>query len=257
MNALLSELDQHVFLITLNRVEKHNAFDDEILLELQCLLDEAIANPDVRVILLKASGKHFCAGADLGWMKRMASFSEAENIADAQVLARVMHTLYHAPKPTIAMVQGAAFGGGAGLVAACDVAIASTSAHFCFSEVKLGLIPAVISPYVIQSIGEKAAAWLFMSAEPFDAPRALELNLVQKCVEDEKLLSYALEFARKMARLPTQAVCAAKSLVRDVSGRPIDEALQHLTARLIAAQRITSDAQIRLHAFLNKDTPHV
>ena len=253
MSDVLSEVQDHVCLITLNRVNKHNAFDDILLADLQQMLDAAQDNPHVRVIILKANGRHFSAGADLTWMQRMAQFSEEENVADAKVLARVMYSLHKSPKPTIAMVQGAAMGGGAGLVAACDIAIAAHTAHFCFSEVKLGLIPAVISPYVIKAIGERATLSLFMSAETFDAKRALELQLIQYCVAEEELLSYTLTYANQIAQWAPQAVQAAKALVKKVSGLPIDEPLQQLTATLIAKQRVSPEGQQGLQAFLNKD----
>ena len=256
MSDLLSELQGHVLLITLNRIDKHNAFDDLILSDLQLMLDKAQKNPDVRVIVLKANGRHFSAGADLAWMQRMAHFSEEENVADANVLANVMLTLHQLPQPTIAMVQGSAFGGGAGLVAACDIAIASPAARFCFSEVKLGLIPAVISPYVIKAIGERAAAALFMSADMFDAKRAVELQLVQHCVPEEELLSFTLNYAERLAQLAPLAVRAAKSLVRQVATMPINEELQHLTAAIIAKKRVSAEAQRGLQAFLNKETPN-
>ena len=254
MITLLSELQGHVYFITLNRTEKNNAFDDSLLHDLQRLLDQALADDGVRIIVLKANGAHFSAGADLAWMQRMAQFSEAENLADAAVLARVMYTLYQSPKPTIAMVQGAAFGGGAGLVAACDIAIAANTARFCFSEVKLGLIPAVISPYVIQAIGAKAATVLFMSAEQFTAQRAYELQLVHHCVPENELLTYTMNYAKNMAQLAPNAVKASKALVREVMGHPINEALQLRTATLIAKQRVSVEGQRGLTAFLNKET---
>lgn len=255
MAILLNDTQHHVHFITLNRIDKHNAFDDKLLAELQIILDQAIANPSIRVIVLKANGQHFSAGADLAWMQRMATFSEAENLADAKVLAHVMYTLHHSPKPTIAMVQGAAFGGGAGLVAACDIAIAAHSARFCFSEVKLGLIPAVISPYVIKAIGERTAAGLFMRAETFDAQRAVELQLVQHCIPDAELLAYTLNYAQQIAQMAPNAVSASKALVRHIAGQPINEALQHLTAALIAKQRVSAEGQQGIQAFLNKETP--
>ena len=255
MTMLLSETQNHVHIITLNRVDKHNAFDDNLLADLQTKLDKAIADPAIRVMLLKANGRHFSAGADLAWMQRMAQYSEEENLADAKLLARVMYTINQSPKPTIAMVQGAAYGGGAGLVAACDIAIAADTARFCFSEVKLGLIPAVISPYVIKAIGERAAIWLFMSTEIFDAKRALELQLVQHCVPENQLLDYTINYAQHIARLAPKAVCASKALVRQVAGLPINEALQHMTAALIAKQRVSVEGQQGLQAFLNKETP--
>lgn len=253
MSDVLSEVQGRVLLITLNRIEKHNAFDDTLLADLQVILDDAQENLQINVIVLKANGHHFSAGADIAWMQRMARFSEEENVADAMILARLMHTLHHSKKPTIAMVQGAAMGGGAGLVAACDTAIAAHTARFCFSEVKLGLIPAVISPYVIKAIGERATLSLFMSAETFDAKRAFDLQLVQHCVAEEELLSYTMAYANQVAQWAPQAVQAAKSLVKQVSNLPIDAKLQQLTAALIAKQRVSAEGQQGLQAFLNKD----
>ncbi len=255
MTALLSETQNHVHIITLNRVDKHNAFDDRLLADLQILLDKAIVDPTIRIIVLKANGRHFSAGADLAWMQRMVQLNETENLADAMILARVMHTLNQSPKPTIAMVQGGAYGGGAGLVAACDIAIAAHTANFCFSEVKLGLIPAVISPYVIKAIGERAATWLFMSAEIIDAKRAFELQLVQHCVPEDDLHAYTLNYAQQLAKLAPGAVRASKALIRQVAGQPINEELQHITAALIAKQRVSAEGQQGLRAFLNKETP--
>ena len=252
MLNLLTEIKNQVFFMTLNRMEKHNAFDDELILTLQQALNDAIQNSDVRVIVLRANGKNFSAGADLAWMQRMASFTEAENLADAQQLANLLFTLYTCPKPTLAMVQGAAFGGGAGLVAACDIAIAADSARFCFSEVKLGLIPAVISPYVIRAIGERAATWLFMSAETIDAERAANLNLIQYHVKDEALLSYTMDYVTKLINLPAEALQDCKALVRTVTNNPIDTALQTKTAGLIAKKRCSAEGQAGLQAFLNK-----
>lgn len=254
MSDVLSELQENILLVTLNRVTKHNAFDDILLSDLQLILDNAQHNPDVSIIVLKANGRHFSAGADLAWMQRMAQFSEEENIADATILAKLMYTLHHHPKPTIAMVQGAAIGGGAGLVAACDIAIAASTASFCFSEVKLGLIPAVISPYVIKAIGERATLGLFMSAETFDARRAFELQLVQHCVSEEELSSYTLHYAKQIAQWPAGAVKAAKLLVRQIANQPINDKLQELTASLIAKQRVSLEGQNGLKTFLEKSS---
>lgn len=253
MSDLLSEIDQNVCIITLNRVNKHNAFDDQLLLSLQQVLDDAISNTQVRVILLCANGKHFSAGADLAWMQRMAQFSEEENQADALVLAKVMRTLHQSPKPTMAAVQGSAMGGGAGLVAACDIAIASQNARFCFSEVKLGLIPAVISPYVVKAMGERAAKWLFITAETFDARQAKQWHLVQHCVEDEELRPFALRYAHAITRLAPQAVSDCKALVARVGGQPITDELVSETAMMIAKKRVSVEGQRGLRAFLNKE----
>lgn len=255
MSDLLTEQHTNVLIITLNRVDKQNAFDDALLNSLQLILDEAINNPLVRVIILKSNGKHFSAGADLHWMQRMANFSEEENLNDAMGLAYLMRTLHECPKPVIAVVQGAAFGGGAGLAAACDIVIAATTARFCFSEVKLGLIPAVISPYVVKAIGERAAKWLFMSAEIIDAPTAKQLNLVHYCLEEDKLWSFAFDYAHQIASLAPEAVIACKSLVNTVANQPITDDLVAKTASLIAKKRVSPEGQQGLQAFLNKTIP--
>lgn len=255
MSDVLSEQKEHILLITLNRISKHNAFDDVLLRDLQGHIDKAESDASIRVVILKANGQHFSAGADLGWMQRMANYDEQQNIADAMILANVMYSLYHLSKPTIAMVQGAAMGGGAGLVAACDIAIAADTARFCFSEVKLGLIPAVISPYVIKAIGERAAIGLFTSAESFDSQRALELQLIQHRVPEDTLLSYTLQYANQIATCAPLAVKGSKQLVRQVGSLPINEILQQLTADLIAKKRVSPEGQRGLKAFLNKETP--
>lgn len=255
MNDLLSELREGVMIITLNRISKSNAFDDNLLILLQQTLDVAIANPEVRVIILKANGRHFCAGADLAWMQGMVQFNEEENLRDAMVLAKVIYTLYQSPKPTLAMVHGSAMGGGAGLVAACDIAIAAISARFCFSEVKLGLIPSVISPYVVKAIGERAAKHLFMTAESFDATEAKRLGLVSHCVEEEDLESFTLNYANKIRDLPPFALSACKTLVHEVAGRAINDELLQDTAMRIAKIRVSKEGQQGLHAFLNKEKP--
>ncbi len=255
MSDLLKERDDRVCLITLNRTSKHNAFDDQLLKALQRALDEAIEDPQVRCIILKANGKHFSAGADMAWMQRMTLFSEEENIADAMVLAKLMNTLYASPKPTIAIIQGVAFGGGAGLAAACDIAIAADNARFCFSEVKLGLIPAVISPYVIKAIGERAAKALFMSAEIFDAAKAKALGLVQHCVAENKLVDFGLDEAHKISKLAPVAVQEAKQLVEKIADENISPQLMAYTAELIAKKRVSEEGQKGLTAFLNKETP--
>lgn len=257
MTDVLSDIQNKVQTITLNRVEKHNAFDDELIKDIQTLLEEGISNPQVKVITLCAQGSVFSAGADLAWMQRMVGFSEEENLQDAMLLAKMMYTLYHCPKPTIAVVPGAAFGGGVGLVAACDIAMASTTATFCFSEVRLGLIPAIISPYIIKALGERITNWLFMTAETITASDAERLGLVHYCLEGQGLFSFAENYASKLASLPPNAVRDCKSLVREVRDQAIDERLMQKTAALIAKKRISSEAQEGLKAFLAKRKTHV
>lgn len=256
MSDLLNEIQDKICLLTINRLSKHNAFDNHLLAEMQKQLDAAINNPEVRVIVLKANGKNFCAGADLDWMQSMAHFSEEENFKDSMVLGHLMYTLNQSPKPTIAMIQGAAFGGGAGLAAACDIAIATDSARFCFSEVKLGLIPAVISPYVVKAIGERIAKMLFMSAEIINAPRALTINLIQHCVPEEELLEFTLNYAKQISNNAPEAVKISKQLAGDVADKRISKELVHYTASLIAQKRVSIEGQLGLKAFLNKETPN-
>lgn len=256
MTDLLCEVQDQIALLTLNRVSKSNAFDSDLLTQIHKEIDNANTNPRVRVIILKANGAHFSAGADLSWMKKMAHFSEEENLNDALILGRLMFSLYQSPKPIIAMVQGCAFGGGAGLAAASSIAIASTTARFCFSEVKLGLIPAVISPYVVHAIGARRAQMLFMSAEVFDGAKALEFNLVQHCVPEKQLLDFTLNYARQISNNAPDSVQKSLDLIRYVSKQAIDEKLLHYTASLIAQKRVSAEGQHGLQAFLNKEQPN-
>ncbi|MCC5791514.1 MAG: enoyl-CoA hydratase/isomerase family protein [Legionellaceae bacterium] len=252
MSDLHCHLEQQVMHIYMARLERHNAFDDVFLQTLQDRIKAADANPEVRVIVLKAEGRHFSAGADLNWMQRMREYSETENFKDSMVLANTMAALYDAKKPTIAVVQGCAYGGGAGLVAACDIAIAEENARFCFSEVKLGLIPAVISPYVIEAIGPRAAKALFMSAEPFDASRALQLGLIQHCVPHAELYLFADTLASKLTMVAPLATQEVKTLVKTVNGQVIDEKLRQYTAHLIAKKRVSAEGQLGICAFVEK-----
>ena len=251
-DAVLIEQHQHVCTITLNRTKKHNAFDDQFIETLHHHLIEASQNPTVNLIVLKARGKHFSAGADLEWMQRMVDMSEAENIIDAQKLAALLHTLYHLEKPTLSLIQGSAFGGGVGLIAATDIALATASARFCFSEVKLGLIPAVISPFVIEAIGPRATSALFMTAEIFDAQKAFALQLIHRVIPDEQFEIETTQFIKHLTTLPVEAMRQAKSLVRTVKYQPINEKLQTTTAEMIAKRRVSAEGQRGILAFLNK-----
>lgn len=241
--------------LTLNRPELHNAFDDRLIAELTAALKSLEADPAVRLVLLAASGKSFSAGADLNWMRRMADYSPAENLADSQALAELMATLNHLSKPTIALVQGAAFGGGVGLVACCDMAIATPRASFCLSEVKLGLIPSVISPYVVAAIGERAARRYFLTAERFDAAEALRLGLVHAVVEEEALRGTAARFSAALLENGPAALAAAKELIFHVAHQPLGPELREETARRIAAIRASDEGREGLGAFLEKRKP--
>ncbi len=241
--------------LTMNRPDVHNAFDDALIAGLTSQLKSLEKNPEVRAVLLAASGKSFSAGADLNWMRRMADYTPEENLADAMALAELMQTLNSLAKPTLALVQGPVYGGGVGLVAACDIVLAAPKASFCLSEVKLGLIPAVISPYVVAAIGQRQARRYFISAERFDAAKALQLGLVHEIVADEGLEQAAERLSRILLNNGPEAMAEAKRLMGDVSCGVLDEALIGETAKRIADIRASSEGQEGLSAFLEKRRP--
>lgn len=255
MTALLCETRAGVATVTLNRPQLHNAFDDALIESLTATLRTLEADAAVRVVVLAANGKSFSAGADLNWMRRMADYSEAQNLDDARGLGELMRTLNGLAKPTLARVQGAAYGGGVGLVACCDIVIAATSASFCLSEVKLGLIPAVISPYVVNAIGERQARRYFISAERFDAATAQRLGLVHEVVEPQALDARVDELLATLAQNGPAAMVAAKRLAQDVARGPLDAALIEDTAQRIAAIRASAEGREGLSAFLGKRQP--
>jgi methylglutaconyl-CoA hydratase len=241
--------------LTLDRPQVHNAFDDHLIAELTHKLRDLDHNPAVRAVVLAAQGKSFSAGADLNWMKRVARYSEAENIRDAVALASLMRTLDAMAKPTIARVQGAAFGGGVGLVACCDIAVASTAATFSLSEVRLGLIPAVISPYVIAAIGSRNARRYFLTAERFDVREALRIGLVHSAVESRELDDTVDRILDELLKGGPKAIAAAKDLIAHVAHRPIDQLLVEETAARIAQIRVSPEGQEGIAAFLDKRPP--
>lgn len=242
--------------LTLNRPERHNAFDEGLIVELTEALLGVAANPAARVLVLAAAGKSFSAGADLGWMKRTASYSEADNLADAQKLARLMHTLDSLPIPTVAAVQGPAYGGGVGLVACCDMVFAAPEAVFSLTEVKLGLIPAVISPYVIRKIGSAQARRYFLSAERFSSATAQKIGLVHELAPQDEVAVLATSWATQLLNNGPQAMAAAKRLVAEVANQPICTEMNDKCAQRIAAQRISAEGQEGLSAFLEKRPPN-
>lgn len=252
---MLREAREGVATLTLNRPDLHNAFDDRLIAELTQALAAEAGDPAVRVVVLTGAGKSFSAGADLNWMRRMAACSEADNRRDAGALAKLMQTLNFLPKPTVAAVQGAALGGGVGLVAACDIAIATADAVFALSEVRLGLIPAVIGPYVIAAIGERAARRYFLSGERFDAKEAERLGLVHAVVARGQLGAAVQAQTDHLLAGGPQALAAAKKLIQRVSRRPIDAAMAKETAARIAAVRAGSEAKEGIAAFFAKHKP--
>ncbi len=247
--------DAGVATITLNRPDLHNAFDDALISALNTILQQLQDNEAVKVVVLAAAGKSFSAGADLNWMKRMAGYSYEENKRDAQALSELMRTLKFLKQPTIARVQGATFGGGVGLVACCDMAVASTNASFCLSEVKIGLIPAIISPYVLAAIGERAMRRYALTAETMQAEEAQRLGLVTVVAEPEQLDEALQNLLRGLLQNSPQAMMAVKTLVNRVSNNPYDERHLPLNAEAIATIRVSPEGQEGLNAFLNKRKP--
>lgn len=253
--TVLSRHEDGVTTITLNRGERHNAFDDHLIAELTAAFAAAGADVATRVVVLEAAGASFSAGADLGWMRRMADYCEADNLRDALALARLMETIDTCPKPTLAVVQGAAYGGGVGLVAACDMAVAATTASFCLSEVRLGLIPAVISPYVVAAMGARACRRYFLTAERFSAATAQALGLVQDVVEPETLAAARDALLKPLRQGGPAAQQAAKELIRTVAQPPAGLDVLTWTAQRIAATRAAPEGREGVQAFLDKRKP--
>jgi len=239
--------------LTLAREAVHNAFYDAMIAELIAALEAVAANEDARLLILAAQGKSFSAGADLNWMRSMAAKNYAENVADAEQLSRLMQCLDELNKPTIALVQGAAFGGAVGLAACCDIVVAATRASFCLSEVKIGLIPAVISPYVVRAIGARQARRWMLTAERFSAEQALAMGLVHEINDDLEQASE--QYVSHILNNSPQAVTAAKTLIDDVAEQPITERVRQSTIERIATIRVSKEGQEGLSAFLEKRTP--
>lgn len=254
-DPLLNLRDGPVVRLRLNRPQLHNAFDAELIAALNVALQAVGADPTVRVLVLEAEGASFSAGADLNWMRGMAKASEAENREDSMLLARVMRTLDELPKPTIARVQGAAFGGGVGLIACCDIAIGTTSAKFGLTESKLGLLPAVISPYVVAAIGTRQARRWFASAEIFDAREAHRIGLLHEVVEADALDASIDQQIGFLLKAGPHASATAKTLVRQVASHTDGSQHDRDNAAMIARLRVSDEGQEGLSAFLDKRKP--
>lgn len=251
-NVLFTIDDKGVATVTLNQPEIHNAFDDQLIIKLTDIFTEISSNNAIRVMILAAAGKSFSAGANLNWMQKMATYSYEQNLADANALAKMFSVLNRINKPTIARVQGAAFGGAVGLIACCDIAIGSKLSKFCLSEVKLGLIPATISPYVIDAIGARVARRYFATAEVFSARRARRLGLLSEDVVEEELDSTINTLIEHILKNSPAAVSAAKQLVFDVQNKAISAELIAQTSETIANIRVSAEGQEGLNAFLQK-----
>ena len=241
--------------VTLNRPEVRNAFNDEVIAELTAVFAELGEREEVRCIVLAANGPAFCAGADLNWMKRMAGYTHDENVADAAALANMLRAIYRCPKPTIARVQGDVYAGGTGLVAVCDIAVSVDTAQYCLSEVKLGLIPATVGPYVIRAMGERAAHRYFLTAERFSAAEALRIGFVHEVVAAHALDGKVGELAQALVQAGPAAVKACKELVHDIGGRNITQLLIDSTVQGIADIRASDEGREGIQAFLGKRKP--
>ena len=251
-------IDQRgVSTVKINRPDVHNAFNETVIRELRETFEALYDDKDTRVVLLTGEGKSFSAGADLNWMKRSATFSVEENEADAIALSEMLSTIAECPKPTVAYVNGAAFGGGVGLAACCDLGVALTSAQFALSEVRLGLSPATISPYVVRAIGARQAQRYFLTGERFDGLEARRLGLVSEVAqtpeEAEMIVNGLIDHL--LAGGP-QAQAACKDLIRFVDNREIDSTVRQETARRIAARRTSEEGQEGLQSFLSKRKPN-
>jgi methylglutaconyl-CoA hydratase len=245
-----------VLRIWLDRPALRNALEPALIARLTDAFAKAGTDASVRVVVLGGRGSAFCAGADLNWMKAAAGYGPQQNRDDAGKLAALLRAIAECPKPTIARVHGPAFAGGMGLVAACDMAVATPAAKFCLSETRLGLIPAMISPYVIRSIGERAAQRWFLTAEVFDAVEALRLGMVHQLVDDEAALDAAVDaLTGHLLAAGPQALAEAKRLIRDVANQPVDDALVAETASRIAAVRASDEGREGIASFLEKRKP--
>lgn len=248
------EIEENIARVTLNRPEVHNAFDDTMIKELSTVFDDIVGNSDIRVVVLAGKGKSFCAGADLNWMRRVKDYSYEDNLKESLELAEMLYKIYTSPKPTIARVNGAAIGGGTGLVAVCDIAIAATKAKFSFSEVKLGLIPACISPYVIKKCGEGRCREFFLTGERLTAEKACSAGLVNAVVDLEDIDEFVDDLVSKLISSGPEAIKSCKELLRRVSEMSTEQAKKY-TAEVIAQLRISEEGQEGMNAFLEKRRP--
>ena len=242
--------------ITLNRPDVHNAFNDEIISRLIAAIDTCAEHQDVRVVILKSTGKNFSAGADLAWMKSMAALNFDQNKQDASALAQLMEKLYRLNKPVVARAQGKSFGGALGLLACSDIVVAANDASFCLSEVKIGLVPAVISPYVVKAIGQRQASRYFLTAEAFSAEQALNNGLVHEMADETELDECVTSIVKTLLKNGPSAVAEAKALVQYVADNQIDPVTINHTTELIAKIRVSKEGQEGLGAFLEKRKPN-
>ncbi len=248
--------DHGVATVTMNRPDVHNAFNEQVIAQMTAAFEKAGADAAVRAVVLRGNGKSFSAGGDMNWMKRSATYSFEQNVADAMGLAKLLKTINTLPKPTIALVQGNAFGGGVGLTACCDIAIAEEGTRFCLSEVRIGLIPSIIAPYVIAAIGERQARRYFMTAERFDARVAERLGLVHEVCAQGGLDAAKDKILAALSDGAPSAQARGKKVILEIAKKPIDDAVIKFTAEQIAEARASDEGKEGLSAFLNKSEPN-
>lgn len=247
-------MDKRIARISLNRPEVHNAFNSAMIAELDDAFERVMADKSIRVVILSGEGKSFCAGADINWMREIIHYSFEQNLEESLQLAEVLHKIYLLPKATIAMVNGTAIGGGTGFLSACDMAVASEEAKFGLSEVKIGLVPAAISPYVIQRIGESKAREYFLTGKRISARKALEIGLINEIVPSKKLKRTVDEITDLLITSGPEAIAACKELIRRVPEMSFEKVKEY-TARMIANMRISEEGQEGMAAFLEKRKP--
>lgn len=252
--TILYNIEKNTARVTLNRPEVHNAFNDIMIEELSIVFDDIAKNADIRVVVLSGEGKSFCAGADLKWMRRVKDYSYEDNLKESLDLAEMLYKIYTSPKPTIARVNGAAIGGGTGLVAVCDIAIAASKAKFSFSEVKLGLIPACISPYVIKKCGEGRCREFFLTGERLTADKAWDAGLVNQVIPLDEIDEIVDKLINQLISSGPEAIKKCKELLRQVPEISLAQAKKY-TAEVIAQLRISEEGQEGMAAFLEKRRP--
>ncbi len=252
--TLILKIQNAIGNVILNRPDIHNAFNDKMIEELSSVFDEIDKSNEIRAVILSGEGKSFCAGADLNWMRRVKDYSYEDNLKESLALADMLYKIYSCSKPTVAKVQGYAMGGGVGLVAVCDIAVASTDAKFSFSEVKLGLIPACISPYVVKKCGEGRCREFFLTGERMSAEKALNAGLINLMVPPDCLDKAVDGLVNQLLSSGPEAIKKCKELLKVVPLMTVDE-FKRYTAELIAKTRISDEAQEGMSAFLKKEKP--
>lgn len=255
--SIATEVDDSVGILTLNKANRHNAMDGLLVKEITSGLIELESNPQVRVIVLSSMGKSFCAGPDVNWIKRTAASADEESLDDSRDLAQMMATLYGLSKPTIARVQGPAFGVGVGMIAACDIAVGSYDALFALTEVRFGILPAVVSPYVLSAIGERYCRRYMLTGERFSAAEAYRIGLLHEIVPGDEQLDEAIgEIVDNLLKNGPSALSECKALIQLISGQPIDESTVEETVQSIARARSSAEGHEGMIAFLEKRKPN-